>query len=375
MKAKHELDRPENVIETKASIYYVVKGRKKSKNTEDAEYYEEFFVDDNPIEARKKAFSYYQNYLTILQENNLLSKREFSESFEFLNTDSDFESLELQVLGGMLVRYFNPSSFDKGVALYMVVKDPIDYMNKKDIKNDRFLIHGVFNFEDVDMREMIEGVIREYGYYSKGRYDKSGYEEQINFSNYAMGFGLYSMITTPYNWFANHYLDGKNKINKTAYRMKYLKEAVTKGSLDKYAFETRLSKHKLTKIMASFLNSKGGTLFYGIDEINRCPEDVFKKIKPDFFKKEMKAVLKTQFGLISKQITIQFIKVNSKYVALFKVQSKGEECIFINENNTKKFFIRSKEGIEQIKDQNLLIDYCVNRKSKDKTIDDILDMI
>lgn len=375
MKAKHELNKPENVIQTKASIYYVVKGRKKSTNIEEEEYYEEFFADDNPIEARKKAFSYYQNYLSILKENKRLLLINGSYTFnEFSKSDNDFNSVELQKLGTCVTKYIPDTSFDRGVGLYMVVNNPIDYMNKKDIKNDRFLIHGVFNFGDTDIREMIEGVIREYGYYAQCRYDKSGNEEQIDFSRYAMGFGLYTIIYTPYDWFSNCYLFRKSQNSQIIRRLKCLQDTIKNGNLYKNAFETRLSKHKLIKIMASFLNSNGGTLFYGINE-SRCSELVFSKVKPDFFKKQMQAVLKNEFGFMSEKITISFIKVNLMTVAVFRVQNNGDECVFINENNTKKFFVRSKEGVEQIKDLKLLMDYCVNRKGNIKTIQNIIDRL
>ena len=376
MKAKHELDRTENVIETKASIYYLVKGRKKTTNTEDEEYYEEFFVDDDPIEARKKAFSYYLNYISILQEHRILQPTHCSYIInEFLKNDNRFNSIELQKLGTGPTNYKPNFCFDRGVGLYMVVNYPINYMNKKDKKNDRFLIHGAFNFVDADIKEMIEGVIREYGYYCQFKYNKLGYEEQIDFYRYAMGFGLYTIISTPYNWIFNWYLNRKSQNAKTIRRLKYLQNLINTGCLEKSAFETRLSKHKLIKIVASFLNSNGGTLFYGIDQISRGSQNVFSKVKPDFFKTEMQKVLKNEFGYMSNRVSISFIEVNQKITAVFKVENKGNECIFINENNTKKFFVRSDKGIEQIKDPNLLMDYCVSRKSEDKTIDDILDML
>lgn len=375
MKAKHELGKPKNLIKKEASIYYVVKGRKKSKNTEVNEYYEEHFFDDNPIEARKKAFSYYQNYLSILQENNLLIKVESSVPSELTENESEFNSFKIQALGTAHSKYSDSLCFDRGVALYMVINKPIQYMNKKDTKNERFLIHGIFNFQEADMREMIEGLIREYGYYSILNYDKVGHEEQIDFSNYALGFGKYSIIATPYNWLYNSYLKSKHQVNKSNKRLLFLQDRIKNGSLERNAFETRLSKHKLIKIIASFLNSNGGTLFYGINEYNRNAENVFKKIRTTFFKNQMQEVLKSEFGHLSKQITIQFIKVNSKYVAVFKVEIRAKENIFVTENNTKKFFIRTKNGIEQIKDQSLLLDYCINRKPRTSIIDDIIDMI
>ena len=149
-------------------------------------------------------------------------------------------------------------------------------MGKTDKKGDNYLIHAVFNFEESDINNLIDGLIREYGYYTKHKQDIGNQIELINFSAYKYYGSLKnSILSIPFNWQFNPYILKQKEIQHTNKRNDKYKIQIKNGRLDKNAFETKLNDNKLLKIIASFLNTKGGNLFYGITE-TRVIKDVFK---------------------------------------------------------------------------------------------------
>lgn len=375
MKTKKEFSKPENVIQNKAAIHYVVRGRKLRNNTSgEDDFFEEFFFNEQPIIAREQAFSFYQNYVLILEEHKLLFQKQLPTPVTFLN--DDFGGNDIQKYSTATVTYHNPNLFDNGITIYMVVEKPISYMDKTDEKGDRFLIHGIWNFDETDMKNMIDGLIREYGYYAKFRSDLKNYTEIVNFSAYNFkGNPKYSIISTPFDWNFNYFLNEKREIIKTNNRLRNYKYQIEKGTLDRNAFETRMDKNKLVRTIASFLNTNGGMLFYGINEF-RQSENVFKKVKPAIFKKEINLLLRQKFPAITGNIVLRFIKVGVNVVAVFSISSNRECPVFVKENNSKKFYIRDDNGMKLIKDPEDIFSYSIGRDLRtSKTIQQILDRL
>jgi hypothetical protein len=331
MKTKKEFSQPENVIQNKPAIYYVVKGRKiMDDNQIGGEFFEATFVDENPIIAREQAFSFYQNYALVLAEHKLLFQKQLPDAMPYFN--EDFGGETLQKYSTADVTYPNSYLFDKGIAVFMVVEKPISYMNKIDKKGDRFLIHGIWNFDESDMKNMINGLIREYRYYTKRRNDLKNYLETIDFSDYiTKENSQYSIISTPFNWDFNYYLNKCREIQKTKNRLFLYKSRITKGPLEKNAFETRLDNNKFVRIIASFLNTNGGMLFFGINEQRRS-SPVFEKVKPAVFKKEMNLLLLHKFDGMPNGISLNFIRVGANVVAVFTVTANYDTPFFLIEN-------------------------------------------
>ncbi len=377
MKAKIEFSKPENIIQSKAAICYVVRGRKlRNVISGEDEFFERFFFNEEPILAREQAFSFYQNYVLILEEHKLLFQIQLPTSVTFLN--DDFGGIDIQNYSRATVRYDNSNSFDNGVAIYMVVEKPICYIDKTDKTGDRFLIHGIWNFDQTDMKNMIDGLIREYGYYAKLKNDLKNYAEIVDFSAYNFkGNSKYSIISTPFDWNFNYFLNEKRKVEKTKIRLQNYKYQIEKGSSDRNAFETRMDKNKLVRTIASFLNTNGGMLFYGINEF-RQSENIFKKVKPAIFKKAIHLLLRQKFSVIASNIDLRFINVGVNVVGVFSVSSHRESPVFVKENNLNKFYIRNDNGIKLIKDPEEIYNYSMARNSrttKTTSIQDILDRL
>lgn len=225
MKTKEEFSKLKELIGEEVAIYYVVRGRKLNTEAgEESEYFEKIFFNEELITAREQAFSFYKNYVLILEENKLLFPTQSS------NTVSDENAI--QKYSSNNVTFQNPELFDKGITLNMVVGNPISYMGKTDNKGDNYLIHGILNFEESDIKNMIDGVMREYGYYAKYKSNLKNQVELVDFSAYGNYGNLkYSILSTPFNWYFNPFTERETERINTNKRLKKYKLQIEKGSL------------------------------------------------------------------------------------------------------------------------------------------------
>lgn len=372
MKTKKEFSNPVNVIQNKAAIYYVVKGRKiRGHNNAEEDFFETAFLHSDPIVAREQAFSFYQNYVSILDEHKILFQRQLPTAVTYLK--NIFGASTLQKYSTATVTYNNPALFDKGVAIYMVVQKPISYRSKTDKKGERFLIYGIWNFEQSDIINLIDGLCREYIYYKNFKYSINGYNEILDLSYYLKPNSKHPIISVPFDWKFNYFLKEKTKVIETSRRLENYKNQIATGRLDNNAFEIRLDKNKLISILASFLNSKGGMLFYGINEFKR-PVDVFKKGNPGVFKREMQLLIRQKLPEVNNKIELNFIRVGGCMVAVFSVTPNGKNLVFVENNKTKKLYVRDKSGIKLIKSPEDTFIYLMAKELEHvKTVQEILD--
>jgi len=143
--------------------------------------FEEKFINENPIIAREYAFYFYKNYATILEAHQQLSYKPLKDTP--LLSNENFGGIVIEKYSVVDVKYEQPELFDKGIAIYMVVQNPITYRRKTDQKGERFLIHGIWNFDTPDIKNFTAGLIREFGYYENFNYNRAGYDEVVDFLN------------------------------------------------------------------------------------------------------------------------------------------------------------------------------------------------
>lgn len=276
------------------AIYYVVKGRLSySKATKSELPFEEKFLHENPILARAKAFSFYQNYASILEEQMQLSCK--SLPITILSSDENFGEIALEKYSNVDVSYQNPNEYDKGIAIYMVVQRPMDYMHKTDEIAERFLIHGIWNFDKSDIKNLKNGLIREFGYYQTFKYETNNYAEVIDFSvledkKFAYPKSeLYSIISTPISWSFNYYLN-ENKVQlKKDRRLQNIQNRIQKGTLLNNVFLSSLNHAAIVQEIASLLNENGGFVFLGLNKFRKSVS-LFEDKKFNDFKSEISVI-------------------------------------------------------------------------------------
>jgi hypothetical protein len=360
MKTKIKQDEFYQLMQAKIAIYYVVKGRKLiNPVSNESFFFEKIFIEENPILAREKAFSYYKNYISILEENQLLTKTPLNNFPCYLN--EDFEGIELQQYSSSNIVYESSELFDKGVAIYMVINKPMTSLRLHDKEGDRFLIHGIWNFVLGDILTMIRGLKQEYAYYVDYEYHMSGCVIHTNFSVYDKRYSQNYILSTPFNWDNNYYTaQNQQKIQKTV-QIKFLQDAIRFGSLEENEYTSKLTKKSMIMNIASLLNHKGGYLFYGINT-SRKSENKLSKVNLANFKTKVELILLSEFVTVPQSISLRFIKVGENIVALFEVKEFGVHPVFVKINGKSKFFIRDVHGAFEIKDPQEIYNYCKNKR-------------
>lgn len=361
------------------AIYYVVKGRL-SYATEKREIvaFEEKFVHENPIIAREQAFSFYQNYVTILEEHKQL----FQKSLEcpYMISNENFGGLAIEKYSISEVTYTHPKSFDKGISLHMVINQPINYGHKTDQKGDRFLIHGIWNFDKTDITNLTSGLIREFGYYTKLKYETFVYQDIVDFSKLDIQrfkFAkprLHTILSTPFNWNFNYYLNHNNEAFQKSKRLEGIANRIKKGDLINNEYIAAINIREIVISIASLLNERGGYLFVGINKY-RQSKNVFEHTKISDFKREIQMILRTELKEIVKDIKLSLYKVGPNIVFVFEVPKSPQKGIFIKENHDKVFYRRNSTGIYKYNDPEEIVNYCIKRNTNIKTIQDILDQL
>jgi hypothetical protein len=374
MKTVKEFSESENVIQKKAAVYYVVRGKKPGRfhQSEDDNFETKFF-HKSPIKSREQAFLFYQNYVSFLRNNHFFKEWPLSAPISGLNTNFGGETL--QKYSSATITYRNPDLFDKGVAIYMVVEKPILHQGKADQKGDRFFIHGIWNFNESDVVNLIEGLQQELRYYKNFKYDTKQYVETLNLSLYPIRKSIFSIISTPFDWQFNYFLNGMKLVVKENQKFQIYKDQIANGGLQKNAFEFHLDKKKLVRILASFSNTDGGLLFYGMDELRR-PEDVFKNVKPILFKREMQLLIRQKLPAIADNIDLEFIQFRGRTIAVFSIKSGGKNIIYVAENKIRKLYIRDNHGEKLIKDREKKFNYISSKEEEPaKMIQKIIEIL
>lgn len=159
-------------------IFYIVSGevyRSKGNTDNPIEIHEEF-RDVQPIVAREKAFSYYQNYIDVFLE----SKEKIYISHEQAENDLQefFNSFQEKY------SFFGKIDADFGICIQIsLVYDETVILTLKDglkIYEGQEVIHGIHKNGE-DLREIyFKNLKFEYSLYQKYEYDTKGYSKPYN---------------------------------------------------------------------------------------------------------------------------------------------------------------------------------------------------
>jgi hypothetical protein len=380
-------------LEEQPAFYYVVKGRfYRSKEANAMVAFEEKFIHINPIIAREQAFAFYKNYATILEAHQQLCTKSLLCNASLFS--KNFGGSDIEKYSTFDVKYEEIDFFDKGIGIYMIIRNPILSKRKTDQIGDRFFIHGIWNFDTLDIEDFKTGLLREFSYYLYFGYDKANYEETIDFS--ILNFVKFdwekpkfqSIISTPFNWTCNYYLlennrEAKSKREKQRQqeysiienikfkRNDSIQNRIQKGDLINNAFLPTLNHEIIVKTIASLLNENGGSVFVGVNS-NREIINLFEKIKFNDFIFETIRLFKRDFKDVVRNFTTSFHRVGQTVVVVFDVLPSPIKAIFLSENNQKIFYRRNNFGFYPYNDPEEIVNYWVERKTNLIIISDVL---
>jgi len=131
------------------------------------------FKDDNPLEARKKVFAFYQNYVDVLLESR---GKEYSSHEQAVDELQDFvNSYQHEYADSTQGNIIN-TDFDKGLYIYLVFGDSSSFDTTKGetVYENKILIH-YFNNKLSDFRGFVfKSLQRELDLYTENKIDCSG---------------------------------------------------------------------------------------------------------------------------------------------------------------------------------------------------------
>ncbi len=137
------------------------------------------------------------------------------------------------------------------------------------------------------------------------------------------------------------------------------------------------SKVIISKTIASFLNTDGGTLIIGVKENKNNSEDEVIGIELEFthlkdpcedgYRRMLIDVIKNYFSSdifnhLNQYIKITFEEINEKLVCGIST-TKSDQKVFLKLKNTDHFFIRTDASTRELHGEEI-VDYCIKRFNK-----------
>lgn len=347
------------------SIYYVVQGRATDNDTD---YIEHVFMDVNPLNARERAFSYLEYYVQLLNQGKKIF---FKEKEKIVDVE-----IKLEYLNNYSVSFAENNFGLDGISIYMVVNEPIEYMDKMDNAEDRFLIYAVQNLSETKIEFIKNSLVREYGYYRHSKINTSLIEDSISFITkpkfklvYQSNI-IYTILKTPFDFFfAKVKNDDMNLYNaRVAQDFKVI-------DLQKTTFISNLDWHTIRVQITSFLNTDGGKVYLGkvvnnkiincINEtsITKCTNLLNKNILSHFPKHK-------HF------LSFRFVKINKILVPIIEIKGSYRKFCFYDNDTNNNFYFRSNKGLEKMNETEKIAEYVVkNSEYRLSDLNDILDKL
>ncbi|GHT28447.1 hypothetical protein AGMMS49574_02770 [Bacteroidia bacterium] len=358
------------------------------------------FEDENPIQARRKAFTDYQNCIDVLLESINLQYSTDEEARKYLKPffKPTFRTIE--------------STFDDtnnyGVGVFMIIDTP-PTTNNFFYTSQEYLIHGIGNITpscndpnrimahleaELECYEHLEKELKYYeysndiievvfcnsaewqeGYLGNGKW-KSSYEEP----------STCQILKTPFDWnnYAKPYWWGESEEDYKPESIS-IEDIIGGGENNLVEFKPSLLynfssgkpgigiKQIIAKAICAFLNSNGGYLFIGVTDKGE-PQGLsydFKlspegKSEEDFFRLEFDQMIEHFLTFsVKDRIFGDFRLFKDEIIFVIKVMPSKQRPIFLNAQNGKEFYVRGEASSRQITDMEELANYCISRWGRD----------
>ena len=361
------------------SIYYEVINKTRTSNPKVIK-----FKNNEPIKAREEAFAFLENemrqfeiaHLEVAHPN---SEEYFIAPFEAYFTDR-YAFLNPNFGGQTLQKYHaNEMVFQEVIRknmhyeIYLVAEHPIQYKTpKKDPEGQHFLIYSL----DINKTELIiNGLIREYHYYSQLKYCTKNYLHILYLDDAITDYGEVTpyIISTPIDWIKLKY----DYSTTDEERIKYSDQRMNRMQImnnDNY-FTTQMDEKKWAKLVAAFLNSESGFIVYGMDKREKAYQ-LFNNINLNDFVTEINLLKQKYFPEDLDAITLQFVLIENIVVAVFKITSnKYSSPKYVCRKNKKKLYILNNSNVYQLKGKAKKKFKANFKANQDETIKDVLEFL
>lgn len=358
---------------------------------------ENVFREDDPLTNRAKAFADVEEYLSYLKEHNRVA---ITEQGNYIITQPGFLHEKIEKLKTNERFYFMDEeyeSFKESISIYLIVTDEkiaekLDFFKYNEQYHVEHLIYRISS-KEVDQQEMVDNLemvelelynhfdisvadMTETVYHYGVDYAESGEDEESG--------AMRTILKVPFNWITlesytefmskfqevneNNSVDYENIISRGESNQIEFKPTII------YNFDTGKGsikvKYRIAKVICSFLNSNGGTLFIGVKDdgtVQGLDYDysLFESGQRDKVLLELDDLISRYFGSGRKPLVNGFIEeVDGKDILIIEVSSSAKP-VFLNNHYDgipkKEFYIRMHASTRILTDVEEIVDYIVNR--------------
>ena len=349
------------------SIYYEVINKTRTSNPNVIK-----FKNNEPIKAREEAFAFLENEMRQFEVAHPKLNKYFTDRFTFLNPNFGGQTLQKYHANAPLFQEIIQKNMH--YEIYLVAEHPIQYKTpKKDPEGQHFLIYSL----DINKTELIiNGLIREYHYYSQLKYCTKNYLHILYLDDAITDYGEVTpyIISTPIDWIKLKY----DYSTTDEERIKYSDQMFNRNEImyyDNTYFTTQMDEKKWAKLVAAFLNSESGFIVYGMDKREKAYQ-LFNNINLNDFVTEINLLKQKYFPEDLDAITLQFVLIENIVVAVFKITSnKYSSPKYVCRKNKKKLYILNNSNVYQLKGKAKKKFKANFKANQDETVKDILEFL
>lgn len=290
------------------------------------------------------------------------------------------------------------------IGIYMVIDVPLS--DENDNKGEQFAIHGIgFDWNDTDL--LIYGLDDEFKYYKKNKYNTNNKEIRVTYCNSSewedgyLGNGkwedsyhepnTYQILETPFDWTGydkpywwrkstTENVDEINDVDEVEEisEIEKIKHIIQGGESEYVEFKPALHynfktneagisiKNKIAITICSFLNSKGGFLFIGLNDdgsVQGLDKDFSLSDKPnarDYFQNQFDDTIRQFLSFsVKSNITGKFQEIEDKTI-FFVCVTPSQRPVFLKKPKEKEFWVRGNAGNNKL-DIEQTVNYCFDK--------------
>lgn len=358
---------------------------------------ETVFKDDDPLTNRAKAFADVEEYLSYLKEHNgvaINNQGNYTIAQPSMIREKIGELRKLNYYAALTEEY---ESYKESISIYLVLENEeiahrIEHLESEENPVLEHLIYKISS-QDFDQQEIIDnlemieldlyetldievGNLKEVVYHYGVDYAESGEDVESGAKR--------TILKVPFKWIT---LESYNEF-QTRFNEEHQIDAIDYGSIIArgesnqiefkptlvYNFATGKGsikvKYIIAKVICSFLNSNGGTLFIGVKDdgtVQGLDYDysLFETGHKDKVLLELDDLISRYFGSGRKPLVNGFIQeIEGKDILVIEVSSSGKPVFLKNQYNEvirKEFYIRMHASTRILEDVEEIVDYIVNQ--------------
>ncbi|MGB5988954.1 MAG: hypothetical protein WBG43_04380 [Marinifilaceae bacterium] len=186
-----------------AKFYYVVEGlmmRSKDVDKNPVKIYETF-KDDNPITARKKAFTFYQNYVDVFLESLGVKYSSFEEASALLKEFIISDKMDIHMIGDEAICEYDADS-DYGLFISIVEEGSRKFISSagNPFYEEEYIIHSIDSeFNNLKLNRFY-ALAHEQSLYEKYSYDTEDSISEYDVSKLFEDPIIKKILTTPVDY-------------------------------------------------------------------------------------------------------------------------------------------------------------------------------